>query len=349
MKGIIINGRIFEFPITGVGRFCYEVMLALDMFVRPEEFILGVPYDATNVPKLKNIDVRVIGKRKGIYWEQIELPLYAKRNNLRCLSMSNSVPLFKADYVLIHDISLKKNLFNIGNIDDLLRVWWPLLQYRIAIKKSRVLFTVSQFQKKEIRRTYKTNRDVVVVYEGWQHMNRITADEKVIEKYGLKDREYMYAVSSRTKNKNFKWIMKVAENNPRIQFVVSGLVETKYFSDDIDLNSPNNIVLTGYVSDEEMKGLMKHARAFLYPSIYEGFGIPPLEAISVGTQAIVGRSSCLPEIYGDSAYYVDPYDYSVDLDKLLEVAKSECGEILKKYNWDITAKIILSEINRQTI
>ena len=118
------------------------------------------------------------------------------------------------------------------------------------------------------------------------------------------------------------------------------------FSDETDLDKASNIRTVGYISDEDMKGLMRHAQAFLFPSIYEGFGIPPLEALSVGTKAVVGRASCLPEIYGDTVYYIDPWDASVDLPALLAKKVVPPAQVLTKYSWAKTANKILSEILR---
>jgi glycosyltransferase involved in cell wall biosynthesis len=90
---------------------------------------------------------------------------------------------------------------------------------------------------------------------------------------------------------------------------------------------------------------MKNCKAFLFPSIYEGFGIPPLEALSHGTKIIISNAACLPEIYGDCAYYIDPYDYEVDLEKLLKCEVKPPDECLSRYSWEKSAKILLSVIN----
>ena len=345
MKPILINGRIFEFPITGVGRFRHEVISEMDKIVHKNEVLLGVPQDAKNVPRLENIQVQVIGKRTGIFWEQVELPRYAHKNKMKCLSMSSSVPLLAHDYVLIHDISLKVNREENASLKDKVKIWWPLLQYRVGIHKSELFFTDTEFQKKEIEKEYKTNKQINVVYAGWQHMSRIDYDDQIIKRLNLENKEYYFAVSTRGKNKNFKWILEVAKRNQAARFVVAGKLDTKYFADDTNLDGLDNILTTGYVTDSEMKSLMKHAKAFLYPSIYEGFGMPPMEAMAVGTKAIVGKASCLPEVYGDSVYWVDPYHYDVDLESLISNNVGEPNKLLKRYSWEKTAKRIINSIN----
>ena len=79
----------------------------------------------------------------------------------------------------------------------------------------------------------------------------------------------------------------------------------------------DNVIYLGFVSDEEMKTLMANCKAFIHPALYEGFGITPMEAMSVGAELIISNAACLPEIYGKSAHYIDPHNSDVDLDKLL--------------------------------
>ena len=91
---------------------------------------------------------------------------------------------------------------------------------------------------------------------------------------------------------------------------------------------------------------MQNCRAFLHPAVFEGFGIPPLEALSQGVPIAVARASCLPELYGDTAHYFDPYDYDVDLDALLAEPVASPEKILQKYSWDKTAAFWLQELKR---
>ena len=79
--------------------------------------------------------------------------------------------------------------------------------------------------------------------------------------------------------------------------------------------------------------MISESRAFIHPAIYEGFGIPPLEALSSGANLIVSTATCLPEIYEDAAHYIDPYDYDVDLEKLLSEPVEPASKVLDKYNW----------------
>ena len=100
----------------------------------------------------------------------------------------------------------------------------------------------------------------------------------------------------------------------------------------------------GYISDGEIKYLMRCCKAFIFPSFFEGFGIPPLEALSVGAKIIVAKSSCLPEIFGDSAYYINPYKTNVYLDNVLNRPRQSGEVILQKYCFSKFAKIVLNSL-----
>ena len=84
--------------------------------------------------------------------------------------------------------------------------------------------------------------------------------------------------------------------------------------------------------------LYKNCKAFIFPSIHEGFGIPPMEALSQGAKIIVANTTCLPEIYQGCAIYVDPYDTNVDLDKLLKDNEvDDSNKVLARYSWKESA------------
>ena len=144
-------------------------------------------------------------------------------------------------------------------------------------------------------------------------------------------------MSSLTKNKNFRWIAENAQNNPNVTYAISGAMNNRIFSDTFDFDIPSNMKFLGYVSDEEAKTLMRHCKAFLFPTFYEGFGIPPLEAMSVGAKIVVSDTSCMREIYENAAYYIDPYNPNINLDQLLDLEVIPALEILNKFSWKESA------------
>ena len=104
------------------------------------------------------------------------------------------------------------------------------------------------------------------------------------------------------------------------------------------LSQLNNVILLGYLSDGEVKCMMKKCKAFVFPSYYEGFGIPPLEALSVGAKIIVAKSASLPEIYKNCAYYIDSDSTNCDLDVILEDEVENAEKILSEYTYENAAQ-----------
>ena len=105
---------------------------------------------------------------------------------------------------------------------------------------------------------------------------------------------------------------------------------------------PQNMVFTGSLSDGEIKALMHYCKAFIQPSFYEGFGIPPMEAMSVGADCIVSNAGSLPEVYKDSVWYIDPYNYvDIDLDSIMSKTKGDNQLVLKEYSWEKSAKELI--------
>ena len=141
--------------------------------------------------------------------------------------------------------------------------------------------------------------------------------------------------------------MEVAKRNPGCQFVITGKAEgfTKLGVKDL---KTDNLHFTGYLTDGEVKSLMSECRAFIHPAIYEGFGIPPLEALSCGARLILSTATCLPEIYEDSAYYIDPYNYDVNLEDMLAKPIGDRQRILEKFSWDADARKLLDILRNNT-
>ena len=343
---IVINGRFLEQKITGVQRFALEVTKALDEFAANSAlpYILAVPPQTPQsvIPPLKNIRLERPGTKSGIIWEQTQLVSYLKKQNALVINLCSVTTLFyKPSLVCMHDICYSMHPEFISSKNRLVRVW-HMLQDKTAAKKSLKIFTVSNFSKKEIVDYFSLDAGkVIVVYNGWQHFNPEIKKDDFAKKYkALKDRQYFYTMSTLKKNKNFKWIVENAKHNPQNTYVVAGKIDVQKFGTSAQEYEAPNIHYLGYVSDEDAKLLMKHAKAFLFPSLYEGFGIPPLEALAMGTPVICSKASCLPEIFEDTVHYIDPNKADVELDPLLEEKTSDAGKLLSRYSWRNTAKTI---------
>ncbi len=335
---IIINGKFLSQRVTGVQRYARELILELDKQLDGEvgmDFVLAVPKDAKDVPEYRNIKVTTIGDLKGLWWEQLTLPFYAMgRGTL--INPCNASPLLKPDIVCLHDVRIKARPQDLSNS---FLTWYRLLYYN-ATKKAKKIITVSEFSKRELVKYYHLSDDrVCVIPNAWQHYNRVGYDEGALEKYSLTRGDYYFSMSSLEPNKNFKWIAEMAKKMPNRIFAVAGSVNTKVFSSRLGFDCPANMKLLGYVSDEEAKTLMRDCRAFLFPTFYEGFGIPPLEAIVVGCKkVVVSDTEVMHEVFGDSVVYIDPNTYILNEETIVTPSRS----CIDRYSWESSATQLLS-------
>ncbi|MBQ2549528.1 MAG: glycosyltransferase [Treponema sp.] len=115
------------------------------------------------------------------------------------------------------------------------------------------------------------------------------------------------------------------------------------------MNSLKNVIMTGYLNDGEVKSLLSRCKAFVLPSYFEGFGLPPLEALSCGAKIIISNRTSLPEIYKNCAYYIDPDNPDVNLEKLLDQPVEDPSALLERFTLENTAKRlyeIVKDVNK---
>lgn len=337
MKKIIINGRFLLQRVTGVQRYAREILSELDKIIEPGELTMAVPQETEDIPAYQNIKVVKVGRFHNRLWEHVSFPAYVKKQKGISLNLCNVAPLPSPGIVCIHDVKIKATpqYFSKGFL-----VWYNLL-FNIETKRAKAIITVSQFSKNEIVKYYGVDsKRITVIPNGWQHYKRIGYDEQALQKYELKKDGYYFSMCSLEPNKNFKWIAEVAKRNPKETFAVAGSINKTVFAEGLGFDCPDNMELLGYVSDEEAKTLMRDCKAFLFPTFYEGFGIPPLEAISAGAkQVVVSDTEVMHEIFGEGVTYIDPNNYEVDLEDI-QNQKADTGRILEKYSWTSSAEKI---------
>ncbi|MCF2649127.1 glycosyltransferase family 4 protein [Niallia circulans] len=310
---VFINGRFLTQSITGVQRYAIELLSALDEYYT----INGLPKNikiTILVPRISNIkygsfanfSIKQVGKLQGHLWEQFELYKFTKGELL--VNLCNTGPIIKKNQItVIHDAAVFSNS---SNFSLLFRVWYKIMLKMLG-KFSKKIVTVSQFSKKELLNYLNISETKVnVIYEGKEHFIRKDSDKSIIERYNLIDKPYLLAVSSLNPNKNFKSIIRALDfldDEVNFKVVIAGGTDPKVFSKK-GTELPSFVDHVGYVTDEELKALYENAFCFIYPSFYEGFGLPPLEAMSTGCPVIISNVASLPEVGGDAALYCNPYN-----------------------------------------
>lgn len=344
---IYINGRFLTQRITGVQRYALEITRALDSLISDDknlqkhEYIVIAPKKVLYSIKLKNIQVIQKGVLKGHLWEQLELPIYSYDGFL--MNFCSCAPLLKRNQtVAIYDAAVSAMP---QSFSWLFRTWYRIMFFCLG-QTARQIFTCSEFSKKELHRHFSIPLNKThVIYPGIEHIKRLKADESIISRANLKDTKYVLAVSSMNPSKNFPLVLDVARLMPDVEFIIAGGSNAKVFKS-AGLDVPQNARLIGYVSDEELMALYHHASVFVYPSLYEGFGIPPLEAMMCGCPSIVSDIEVFHEVYGDSVEYCDFKDERLWMRVLKEVMgntyykKTNFDNFCSKYSWNKTAHIL---------
>ncbi len=336
----LVDGYFLTERINGVQRFGYEILKRWDTYEEAKEIQVLVPAYYEGSKAFRNLDIIRYGSNKGRLWEQIDFPGYLKKHKQEGIYFTNLIPVTcKKGIVVLHDVIFKArpDFFN-KSFRGKVSVFWRTLLYKLIVKSDMKIVTVSEFSKSEIIRLYGVKADrITVVYNSWQHMNDVTSDDSVLLKAGVEDGSFFFSMATIAKNKNFEWILHCANNNPDQMFVIAGGGDLDKIRCELGFGHLNNVKFLGYVSDEEAKSLMKHCKAFLFPTLYEGFGIPPLEAAACGAGGIVvSDTACMHEIYGNYATYVNPLEYSNI--KISDHMQKNMNELLQRYDWDVSAK-----------
>jgi len=293
MAAIALNARFYSHVPTGMQRYALEMAkrFAEELFVvRPRRPLRGT---------------------EGHAWEQLYLPI-ASRGRL-LWSPNNTGPLGVSRQVCtIHDIIPidRPEWFS-----PRFSAWYnwrlPKLVHRV-----QHLIAVSEFTKQRlVERLGVAPSKVTVVWNGVdaqftprssdeiEHMRRVL---------GISSRQYLLSVGSLEPRKNLRALLtawrRIAPELPRdIDLVVVGAKGASQVFSDAKLGEiPPRVCLTGYVAQEQLPALYSGAMALVYPSLYEGFGLPPLEAMACGTPVVTSGTTSLPEVVGDSAVLVDP-------------------------------------------
>ncbi|WP_027453682.1 glycosyltransferase family 4 protein [Segatella baroniae] len=333
---ITINGQFTARRVTGQERFALEMIIELDKICEKGQYELVVPQNAFNIPTLQNISIIKYGKAKGSAWEQIFFAWYMithpKNISLNLLTI---MPVFKPGIICIHDMSYRTHPEYCKTVYMKISRYWHLFQEELAKRFSPILFTVSEYSKNQMIKNLNIPFEkITVLGNGWDHFKSVKQDDSIKNRNpALFEKPYFFSLGSLAPNKNIKWVIEVAKKHPQYNFLIAGKANLRSYGTEYNEVELKNVFFLGYISDGEVKYLMSNCKAFIFPSFYEGFGIPPLEALSVGAKCIVAESSCLPEIFDNTVFWIDPYDTNINLDKLISNHISAPNHVLEKYTF----------------
>ena len=378
VQRVVLNGRFLTQVQTGVQRYAAETVRALDALLGEAnhanaglEFVLAVPAGGSaknqlgngstsplQALNLRHISVVEVPGGQGHFWEQWALLRFARGAYL--VNFNYSGPLFKRrQLVTVHDATVKvmPEAFTRGYR------WLHNGLVAVLGRTAQDLMTVSAFSRDELARCFGLKRqDIVVGREGGEHAvlaahdaaDPAAADAAVLRRHGLTAGQYILGVGSVKPNKNYGLLGRAMSLLPNYPWpvAIAGAKDIGIFRGSAVL--PDSFRFLGFVPDAELSALYRHAAWFVFPSLYEGFGLPAVEAMAHGCPVLAARAASIPEVCGDAALYFDPHD-AADLARLLQRVLDEPGVRqtlaapaalrLQRYSWRANAQILLDHLH----
>ena len=357
-----IDGSLLTGKRTGMGNVLYNILLNLKKR-EDTKYVLYVKDDLDenlhrNILE-KNFTVKKIGYVNYFVWEQVILPYYAKKDRIDIFWFPNntgSIGMKCKKIVTIHDlIFMNKKEFKPPTLYKKIGKMYRRLIVPIIAKKSEKIITISKASKNEIISYFPNlEKKIEVIYNGINTRNEKLLDNEwkvFCDKNKIKE-DFVLSFGALEQRKNTMTVVKVFEELNEIQLVLVGFrgykksKEYKYITN----KGIDNICVLEYVTDKELNSLYNKARAFMFLSLKEGFGLPILEAMSNDALVITSNVSCMPEIGGNAAIYVEPSNIDEIRTKLIEIfenkkiqeqIKAKYDENLKRFSWEKTANSVI--------
>ncbi len=347
---LYINARFTAQRITGIQRYAMEITRAIEELVDAGEapdIQLIAPGNAS-VKSIAKIHPVPSGQLSTLIWEQLVLPFRSAPGLL--LNLCNSGPLAVRDQiVVVHDAAV---FTQPKNYSLAYRLVYRFI-IRTLLRKARTVVTVSSFSRNELAGHCGIPPELLnIVPCGCDHITRSPSDSSIIARSGLTDKRYVLAVGTPSRSKNLALLAEAVRLYGGADLTLALVGETApgvFKTSAIDL--PKHTKLLGYVSDAELRALYEHALCFVFPSRYEGFGIPPLEAMRCGCPTLVSTAASIPETCGDASLYFSPTDAGqlAALIQQLNANPALCNELRSRgyahsqgYTWSAAATRLLA-------
>jgi len=341
---IYINGRFLTQNLGGVQRFAYEISKNF-VDISKKEVVVLIPKSQSILKCYKyKFVLHEIGFNKGHFWEQFDLVNFLKKNgNPLLINLTNSCPIFYSNQIsTIHDLSIynKKNWHSF-----LYKLFYKMIIPKM-IRCSHKILTVSEFSKKEIINKFNLLDDDVKV------INNAISLSKTGNK-NIKSDSYILFVGASSSRKNLfnaiEAFNKIKDRN--VRFKIVGLANR--YRRLIENNK--KIDVYNQINDNELSSLYLNAELLIFPSFYEGFGIPPIEAMYFGCPVIVSNLEVFKELYQKAAIYIDPHNVDQMKNSMIEILdnKSLRKDLInegfiqsEKFSWKKSSKSLIDTINK---
>ncbi|MBT0667167.1 glycosyltransferase family 4 protein [Novosphingobium profundi] len=319
MHEVLINGKFLGAGLNGVHRTAAEFTAQLigkaDKGTHPQ---IISPRPAPPGSTFASARTRVVKGRfgRGQGWEMLTLPRVAQGRLL--LNFCNLAPLLHGNsLVMIHDA--QTFLFPRDYSGSQAQAYRRLLPW--IGRRARRILTVSEFARQSLIRFGIGHPDKIeVVHNGTDHLLRHSPDSSLLRRFGLADESYVLVLGSTKEYKNMRTVFDALRDPlPGGQrLVIAGGPPAQAYRNK-GWEPPASAVFTGFVSDAELRALYLGASVFLFPSLTEGFGLPPVEAMQCRTPVVAAAAGAMPEICGQGALLVAPQDSRAYRDATLAI------------------------------
>ena len=364
-----LDGYPLSEPRTGIGHYTLELARALALISPSDQFELvsPAPFDDAALDEINHehlANLRTVNlKTSSIrgHWWSIGLPLYARRVAFDVFHGTNfDVPIWNSrrSVVTIHDLSaLLHPDKHRARLVRRSRIRLPLVA-RLAAR----IITPTESVKREVCQHLRVKADKVVVVpsaarRSFQPMP-LAQTAETRERLGVED-DFLLFVGTLEPRKNLHTLARAFDQilrhtSLRPQLVIAGgegWMMDELFSFIKKSGIGERLRLTGYLPDQDLCALYSSCRVFIYPSVYEGFGLPPLEAMACGAPVIAGRIAALQETLGSAALLVDPLDVEAIAKSIINLWEDEDErrrlasggrQHAGKFSWEKTANLTLS-------
>ncbi|NHC45897.1 glycosyltransferase family 4 protein [Motilibacter aurantiacus] len=346
---LYVNARFLTQRVTGVQRYAIEISRALLRAGLQPTFL--APSSAPASELADELSVQRRGRLAGHPWEQFELPYLARDGML--VNLTNTGPVaVRRQVVTIHDAAV----FTFPEAySPVFRRWYQVM-LPVLGRQARAVMTVSEFSRSQLLEHCRVPAAKVTVTSGGsQHVLGTEPDNEVLERHGLTGRPFVLAVSSQNPTKNFPRLAQALSqlDGSGFDIVIAGGTNSRIFNESTSL--PDAVKQLGYVTDPELVALYRAAGCFVFPSLYEGFGLPLVEAMALGCPVVASDAGPMREIAGDAAVFVDPQSVEsisaaiarVMADADLRESMSRRGrERSQRFDWDAAAGRLIEVIER---
>ena len=352
---IYINGRFLTQPMTGVERYAYNICKAMARLHQP--FTLVCPKAPVHQDyNVSDLNIVHYGIGNSHFWEQCVLPFFfiGKKDYVVLSFTGLGSILIRHKIMTVHDLSFLKN----PSWYSRTYYWYYKFMTPLAVKTSQHILTVSEFSKSEILGFYpflKPER-ISVIYNAIDE-NLFRPLTSAISHQPSSP--FVLCVSSLDPRKNFARLIEACLGLTSAKLYIVGKYN-RVFSQNMDLDTTSDhIQFLGRVSDEELVRFYNEAACFVFPSLYEGFGLPPLEAMACGCPVLVSDIPVEREVCGDAALYFNPLEpseilriitqYLNDADVIKEKMRQKGFENVTRFSWEKSAKVLMKiiETNRE--